>query len=135
MSISDKYRWEQATFECDYSDGEEIPIIKSEFSTMINKESQIISNSIELRNIIMKSSKKFNYKLCGLELNTVVSLKGESSFWIFTRAPENLSSISKPNVFNRHSSVIKITKEDKCQNVLFHLGYLLKMKMVKKMVV
>jgi hypothetical protein len=121
FSINGKYKWDQAEFEVDYLDGDEIPFISSDWSPLNSKENNQITNSLELRNIIIKSCKKFNFQSSGLELNTVLSMKGESSFWIFSRAPE-ISVKNKTSVFNKNTSVIKISKEDKCQRCFISFG-------------
>lgn len=79
---------------------------------------------IELRNKIIKSQKLFNYQSWGIQANALVTLKGESSIWIFTRAPQvsHSNSSDTPNVFNKHTSVIKIWKEDKCQRCFISFG-------------
>lgn len=121
FSFNGKYKWDRADFEVDYLDGDEIPFISSDWTSLNNKDNNQDTNSIELRNTIIKSCKRFNFQSSGLELNANVTMKGESSIWIFSRAPEQ-SVKNKSNVFNKNTSVIKISKEDKCQRCFISFG-------------
>lgn len=50
----------------------------------------------------------------GLEILCSLTLKGESVFWLFTR--------SSDQKFDKYTSVIKVSKEDKCQRCFVSMG-------------
>jgi hypothetical protein len=132
LTLNDKSFWDYNNFDSEYIDGDEMPIIYNtqNWELFPNLENYSSNKGVELRNVILRSGIKFDYKYFGMEINASISLKGESSCWIFTRSAvkvpinKNNEDISHTDnsiventdsLFNRYTSVIKIYKEDKCQ--------------------
>jgi hypothetical protein len=61
-----------------------------------------------------------------MEINSTISLFGESTFWLFTRTSEQ--------GFNKDSNVIKISKEDKSQRCFISLGTFLEVEGISNQV-
>jgi hypothetical protein len=73
------------------------------------------SKGCELRNIALKSEATYDYSKLGLEMTMTFSLKGESSFWIFLRCPDE-------EVCDKHNAIVKVSKEDKSQKCFISLA-------------
>jgi len=103
-------KWTSSIFDTDSINNDECPIIKNAF-----EDNDIHENNkgIELRNSIFKTINYVNYKDNKMELFFDVTLKGESTFWLFLR---------NNDVFSKYTAVIKIIKEEKCQKTFIHFG-------------
>lgn len=129
ISLNDHNLWDFTSFDYEVVEADEVPLIYSstEWDTYPYLKQYSSNKGVEIRSIALKSSIKHDFTYRGVELNTNVVLKGESSFWIFTRAfaippdEDNFKDEDKSNtlvygdILNRFSSVIKISKEDKSQ--------------------
>jgi hypothetical protein len=71
--------------------------------------------------VVYLSIRKFFLKSYGLEFFLEFILKGDSSFYIFSRNSEKLSTPYN-SAFNTSTTVIKIQKEDKSQKSFISLG-------------
>ena len=65
------------------------------------KFNYISSYKIDLKDLLFKSEEKINYSICNININCNVTLKGESSFWIFLRTKENFSKENAIILYNR----------------------------------
>ena len=70
-------------------------------------------NNVDIKDLIFKSEQEINYTIFNANINFNVTLKGESSFWIFLRTKENFS---KDNV------IILYNREDYSKSVYITLG-------------
>ena len=69
-----------------------------------SKES-IVTSGIEMKNIMIKSIFNIDYFKFGIEIEFNLQIKGEGSFWLFTRLNPNDSLI-----YNKNSTIIEISK-------------------------
>jgi len=124
MSLMDYNQFECTEFYYDIKEENEEKLPKIDNTWNENKEQKFI----ELKNLALRTKSEINYDKKGLKLQIEFTLKNESQLWIFSRSYVNKffnesynfdaeSLYNEPNdVFNKYSSVIKITKEmsNKC---------------------
>lgn len=129
LTLKDFTFWETTQFDYEVSqdDNEEIPKTDKKWETNNNliELSKGKLNSFEISKIALRTINEIDYDQNGVELNISLNLKGGSQFWIFTRCFINKdvnesgcfdtqSQHNEPgDIFNKYSSVIKISKEDK----------------------
>ena len=88
----------------------EIPTIQNEkWSPFENKT----PGGIEIRNLIFQSKALINYTYIEAMIKAKVTLKGQSTFWIFLHSNEK---------FSKNTAVISFTKEEYSDTVFLALG-------------
>ena len=135
--INDEYEEENDSD----NDSEKIPIFNNNWEKV--NQFKKINNTIEFKNIALRTINEVNYSTNGVEIYIDLSLIGNSEFWIFTRCfvnkdfneSELFDTFSVNNesdvIFNKYTSLIKIIKEKIVVNVLSLLGLFMKMKMME----
>ena len=135
--INDEYEEENDSD----NDSEKIPIFNNNWEKV--NQFKKINNTIEFKNIALRTINEVNYITNGVEIYIDLSLIGNSEFWIFTRyfvnkdfnESELFDTFSVNNesyvIFNKYTSLIKIIKEKIVVNVLSLLGLFMKMKMME----
>ena len=135
--INDEYEEENDSD----NDSEKIPIFNNNWEKV--NQFKKINNTIEFKNIALRTINEVNYSTNGVEIYIDLSLIGNSEFWIFTRyfvnkdfnESELFDTFSVNNesyvIFNKYTSLIKIIKEKIVVNVLSLLGLFMKMKMME----
>lgn len=125
LTLNDKNLWECTLFDYEYFEGEEIPKVDDPWEMCSQLENYTSHRGVELRNTSLRSVVDFDLGIFGLEINTAFSLKGESSCWIFSRSSINITNeretVKDFDVLNKFSTIIKISKEDKCQRCFVSL--------------
>lgn len=138
LTLKDYQFWETTQFdnETSQTDNEEIPKTESlwESNPKLEEIYQGRAKNIDLSKIALRTINEVDYESNGVELNISLMLKGGSQFWIFTRCFINKevnesqcfdteSAHNEPNdIFNKYSSIIKITKEDKSSKCFISFG-------------
>ena len=119
--------WEYANFYTEYLETtERLPHLFSStewnnFNLFHNySEEPIKTNGIELRNVIIKSKFPICYPKEGIEINISVNLKGEGSFWLFTRSL--IEEVNNTTMYNKNSTVIEISKMKNCNKSFISFG-------------
>ena len=115
--INDEYEEENDSD----NDSEKIPIFNNNWEKV--NQFKKINNTIEFKNIALRTINEVNYITNGVEIYIDLSLIGNSEFWIFTRyfvnkdfnESELFDTFSVNNesdvIFNKYTSLIKIIKE------------------------
>ena len=96
------------------TENEEFPKIVNNNWSKIDDSDGIKNTNIELKNIIYRSQDFIDYYICNCEIESLFTLKGESSFWLFLRCSEN--------IYEENSSIIEISKKSYSQNIYISLG-------------
>ena len=96
------------------TENEEFPKIGNKNWTKTEETNGITNTNIELNNIIYRSHDKIDYYICNCEIESLFTLKGESSFWLFLRCSED--------IYEENSSIIEISKKNFSQNTYINLG-------------
>ena len=114
-----------------------------EFGEKWNEEMQLnpnnfkIENLIELSNLAIRTINEIDYSIYKMTISINLNLKGESEFWLMTRCfvkDEIENGINKSsNVFDKYSSVMKITKENTSTRCFVHFGTFYEEKIVVKL--
>ena len=119
--------WEFSNFYTEYLETtEKLPHLFSStewnnFNSFHNySEEPIKTNGIELRNVIIKSKFPICYPYEGIEINISVNLKGEGSFWLFTRSL--IEEVNHTTMYNKNSTVIEISKMKNCNKSFISFG-------------
>ena len=111
-SIFNTNLWEYVYFYIEYfPNNQKLPHLIStnkwdsfEIFENYSKES-IVTSGIEMKNIMIKSTFNIDYMKFGIELDFTLQIKGEGSFWLFTRLNPNDNLI-----YNKNSTIIEISK-------------------------
>ena len=122
LNLENNYFFEKAIFQTKNKKSgrdDNIPLLKNVEWKSINCPLK----DVEFKKMALRTINEINYETNMVDINVNFTLQGESEFWIFTRCFVNkenndsinfeLSSINnEPDIiFNKYSSLIKITKE------------------------
>jgi hypothetical protein len=133
FTLNDYQYFEVSLFDYSESDEEkfQIPEINEPWKPSLDifsyyskgQEQEKLNNFIEINRIALRTNQEIDYSIKGLELIINFSLLGKSELFIFTRSSVNKGinesyffdeksvNIEEEDIFNKYSSVIKITKE------------------------
>lgn len=122
INLEENTNWQYSTFDVQPLFNEETPTISKYFSYNLGtdwSESNIKPSpkGIEIRSLIFRTKEQFQLDSVSTEIAMSFSLKGESSLWVILRSD---------NDFNEYSAILKISKEDKSQNLHVSLGTFVK---------
>ena len=115
LSIFDQNQWEYSYFFTEFLETtEKLPHLFSNsewtnFQDFRNySEEPILTDGIELRNVMIKSIFPIGYPIEGVEIDLHICIKGEGLFWLFTRCI--LDKTINDYIYNKDSTVIEISK-------------------------
>ena len=137
LTLYDYNFFESTEFYCDISgtENDSFPLFDSTWTN--EKQLKFYGTKIkyiQLRNLALRTVNEVNYDTNGIEINMNFNLKGESQLWIFTRSfvnKENNESlifdkdsnhINSYDIFNKYTSLIKITKESNSNKCYISFG-------------
>ena len=130
IKLTDEKFFESTYFKLQNSNSSQNII--PEFGEKWNEEMQLnpnnfkIENLIELSNLAIRTINEIDYSIYKMTISINLILKGESEFWLMTRCfvkDEIENGINKSsNVFDKYSSVMKITKENTSTRCFVHFG-------------
>ena len=137
LTLNDYNFFESTDFFCDISGNEKdsFPFLDTTWTN--EKQLKLYGNKIkyiQLRNLALRTVNEVNYDINGIEINMNFNLKGESQLWIFTRSFVNKdinesiifdkesSHINSIDIFNKYTSLIKISKEVNSNKCYIHFS-------------
>ena len=118
--------------EENFNNSEILPIISNNWEKI--KKFKKTKNTIEFKDMAIRTINEVNYNNNGVEINLELSLVGGSEFWIFTRSFVNKDindsevfdtySINNESdiIFNKYTSLIKIIKEKNSSKCFITFG-------------
>lgn len=115
VGIYDQNQWEYSYFFTEFLEKtEKLPHLfsNSEWTNFHDfrnySEEPILTDGIELRNVMIKSIFPIEYPVEGAEIDLHICIKGEGVFWLFTRCI--LDKTINDYIYNKGSTVIEISK-------------------------
>ena len=137
LTLNDYNFFESTDFFCDISGNENnyFPSLDTTWSN--EKQLKLYGNKlkyIQLRNLALRTVNEVNYDINGIEINMNFNLKGENQLWIFTRSFVNKdinesiifdkesSHINSIDIFNKYTTLIRISKEANCNKCYISFG-------------
>ena len=136
MTLKDPLFWESSKFEGNIEEYDQVPTIGRVWETdpLLKKIESGQMSSYEMIKTALRTVNEVDYNLFGVECEISLTLVGKSQFWAFTRCFVNKevnestlfdtqSMYNNPgDIFNKYTTVFKITKEDRSLRCFVEFG-------------